>query len=134
MKQLFLLLFFTSFYGVYAQQTIEEQLLLKFDENYITQLKDVNAQLYDFYVTELLNSFEFVILEDNVNYPVLEAYDFHNQVAKEAPYVTNSRTFCLYNYRFERYPNQDVIYRIPNSEKTDFGVKIYSKENFNKKL
>ena len=128
-----LLFLVTSILGVKAQRSLDEQLNLRFDENYITQLKDVNPAQYRFYAQELLYSYEFVDLEEGITYPVLEAYDYHSKVSKEAPVFINFKTFSLYDYKYHRHPSDDIIYKIPNATSAK-GIKIYSKEKFRSKL
>ncbi len=131
---------FTSLFLFFAltlsaqDRSLKEQLLLRFDENFITQLKEVSPDAYRFYARELLYSYEIVDLEENKDYPMLEAYDYHTRTPKEAPLFVNFKTFSLYDYKFNRHATEDVIYKIPNSVKPNKGVKIYSKKRFNDKF
>lgn len=108
----------------------EQQLKLKFSENYIGQLKEKNPNKYQFYIQELKSSFEFVELNPNLKYDELEPFDFHQNQPKEAP-LFSVETFSLYHYKFIRYEDKDIVYKIPGSNQ---GILIYSKEKFNKKL
>ncbi len=115
-------------------RSVKTQLLLRFDEEFITKLQEVSPNVYRFYAQELLYSFEFVDLEENKNYPVLEAYDYHTKMPKEAPLFINFKTFSLYDYKFDRHPTEDIIYKIPNSLEPNKGVKVYSKKTFREKI
>jgi len=113
-----------------SNSDFEMQLKLKYSDNYISHIKSNNIDLYQFYISELKSSFEFVDLNSNLKYNELIAYDFINKQEKNAPEFTEA-TFSLYNYKFTRYKDKDVVYRIPG---TNQGVLIYSKEKFTSKL
>jgi hypothetical protein len=136
MKNLLTVLFITVLsMTIMAQRSIDSQLKLRFDENYVVQLKEVSPKHYKFYVQELFYSYEFVELQAGEDYPVLVAFDYHANIAKQAPLFINFKTFSLYDYKFNRHPTEDVIYRIPNSDNAETkGIIIYSKEKFTNKL
>lgn len=117
-------------YGAYAQSSAEEQLKLRFDDNYLVQLKEKQPELYNRYLSELKCSFEFVTLENNLKYPELQGFNYRTGENAAIPF-DSQENFFLYNYKFIRYKDQDVIYRIPGSNQ---GILIYSKEKFESKL
>ena len=109
---------------------LDDQLRLRYSDKIIEHIKANNTQLYNFYLSELKSSFEFVDLKPNLKYNELTAYDFINQQAKEAPEFT-PESFSLYNYKFIRYKDKNIVYRIPGSSQ---GILIYSKEKFSSNL
>ncbi len=116
----------------FSQNTndFDSQLKLKYSDKVIEYIKANNSQLYNFYLSELKSSFEFVELDQNLKYNDLTPYDFINKQEKPAPEFSKE-TFSLYNYKFIRYKSKDIIYRIP---RTNQGILIYSKNKFTSKL
>ena len=115
----------------FSQNTndFDSQLKLKYSDKVIEYIKANNSQLYNFYLSELKSSFEFVELDQNLKYNDLTPYDFINKQEKPAPEFSKE-TFSLYNYKFIRYKSKDIIYRIP---RTNQGILIYSKNKFTSK-
>ena len=130
MKFIIIILFMIALNG-FSQNTnsLDNQLKLKYSEKLIEYIKTNKPELYNFYLSELKSSFEFVELNPDLKYEELVAYDFINKEEKEAPEFSEA-TFSLYNYKFTRYKNEDIVYRIPNSNQ---GILIYSKERFTSK-
>jgi len=130
MRVLIIALMFTSI-NVFSQNTnnLEEQLKLKYSEEVIEYLKTNDLERYNFYLSELKSSFEFVDLNPNLKYNELIPYDFINKQEKTPPEFSEA-SFSLYNYKFIRYKGKDIVYRIPNSTQ---GILIYSKEKFTSK-
>jgi len=129
----FLIIAFLSIsLSAFSQNTnsIDEQLRLKYSDKVIEHIKANNSQRYKFYLSELKSSFEFVDLNPNLKYNDLTPYDFINKQEKLAPEFSEE-TFSLYNYKFIRYKDKDIVYRIPG---TSQGILIYSKERFTSKL
>jgi hypothetical protein len=116
--------------GAYSQSSVEEQLKLRFDENYLTQLQVKNPNLYNSYISELKCSFEFVNLKPDLKYPELLGYNYLTKENVAVTYTT-VENFSLYNYKFVRYKDKDIVYKIPGSNQ---GILIYSKDKFESKL
>jgi len=112
----------------YAQSNLDfdAQLRLKYSDSFIQQVKQSYPDEYNSLVSELKSSFEFVELNQNLKYPDLEPFDFLLQQVKPAP-AFSPQTFSLNHYKFVRYENDDIIYRIPGTQK---GVLIYSKNRY----
>ncbi|MBN2669632.1 MAG: hypothetical protein JXR60_10425 [Bacteroidales bacterium] len=108
----------------------DDQLRLKYSEKWINHVKTTQPKLYNSYISELKSSFEFVDLKPDQKYQELIPFNFITQQQKAAP-VFSEDTFSLYNYQFVRYKDQDVVYKIPN---TNRGVLIYSKNKFESML
>lgn len=128
--QTILFLILVSITCVAQNQDVRDQLELKFSKSYLKQLQVENLDKYNFHIAELKFSFEFVELEPGLDYEELMPYDFINKTTKDYP-IFSEEKFSLYNYKFIRYKDNDVIYKIPGSNQ---GVLIYSKENFNSKI
>ena len=130
MKTILLILFsfaITAFSQ--TESSLDEQLKLKYSDQVIEYIKTNDTQRYNFYLSELKSSFEFVELRPDWKYISLTAYDFINKQEKPAPDFTEA-TFSLYNYKFIRHKSEDLTYRIPG---TNEGILIYSKERFTAK-
>ena len=129
MKTTFLVLFSFAI-TAFSQTTlsIQDQLRLKYSDDIIEFLQTSKPAQYQTYVAELESSFEFV---DNASsYPELVAYDYINKQEKEAP-VFSEATFSLNNYKIDRNPEKDIIFKIPGTNK---GILLYSKRRFLKSL
>ncbi len=112
-----------------TSNSLDNQLRLKYSDNMIEYLKANKPDLYNFYLSELKSSFEFVDLKPDLKYNDLTPYDFINKQEKEAP-AFSRESFSLYNYKFIRYKDKDIVYKIPG---TNQGILIYSKERFTSK-
>ena len=131
MKLIFLILFSVTL-NAFSQTalSINDQLQLKYSDKVLEYLQENDPNLYQGYIAELESSFEFIDIDNNLSYPELLAYDFINMQEKEAPIFSES-SFSLYNYKFDRNPEKDIIYKIPGTVK---GILIYSKSRFLKSL
>ena len=131
MKFIFIALFLFTISG-FSQSTssLEDQLRLRYSSEYIEYVKTQKTELYNFYLSELKSSYEFIELRSDLKYNDLIGYDFINQQEKNIEFISNEK-FSLYNYKFIRYKNKDIAYRIPG---TNQGILIYSKEKFTSKL
>jgi len=105
----------------YAQSTMdyESQLRLRFTDNFLQQLQQLQPEKYNAYISELKCSYEFVVLKPDQKYPELEAWDYHLNQPKVAPAYT-PQTFSLYHYRFVRYEKDDMVYRIQGTQQGGF--------------
>ena len=131
MKFIIVILFSIAING-FSQNTnnIEDQLKLKYSDKIIEHVKANDKALYNSYLSEIKSSYEFTKLDSKLKYNDLTPYDFINKQEKPAPEFSE-KTFSLYNYKFIRYKDKDIVYRIPG---TNQGILIYSKERFTSKL